>query len=588
MGLRNTIIKALQPKEKTYQLGTPYTGGGLQFFEMQSPPGWGYQSYLKAYGEIGTLFACVNVIAQAVAKVPWHLFELEKQGEKTEVFEHPLIDLLNTFNPFQSRYQFMYLGTMYKLLVGEEFWQMNMRGSQPEEIWLAPPAFMSVVPSATKYISHYEFKRTGMDRPIMFTVEEIIHIKTPNPYNEYRGLSPAQALTVDLDTERYAARFNQKFFFNDATPGFMLEFPPDQLPPMETRKELMQEWDERYKGFRNRGKPAFLWGAKANVVTLSQKDMDFANLRLRGRDAIMEAYHVPRSKLGITENVNRANAEQGDYDFAQNCVHPELCELRESMNKELCPLFGDNLYLDFENPIPEDKTLEVNRAVNLYKASIITRNEARELVDLEPVEGEEGEEFFTQPMPMGLEENKPPEELLGEKPKMLLGASDPKGGEGSGNFGHQGRPGEVGGSGEGGGSPVSTPQTSDNPRVIAARASYRPATLQAQRQGEANEVKLATEIKGKQTPDNEAFDVVSNGHCVEVKTIVAGANDKITMHPESLARKVAYASSNRLTAHTVVFDGRNNSIYYRRGIGSFRLRNMERVPSLSALRGKFN
>ncbi len=393
MGIRDAIRTLTNRKE--YKLGIPGMGSILVFPEMQNPPAWGYQSYLKAYGEIGTLFACVNVIAQATAKVQWRLFELDKKGEREEVTQHELIDLLNKINPFQSRYQFIYMATLYKLLVGESFWVMNFAGSKPSEIWLAPPQFMSVIPHPTKYISHYEFRRSGMARAIPFTVDEIIHIKTPNPYNEYRGLSPAQALTLDLDNERYAQRYEQKFFFNDATPGFLLEYPAENLPLAETRKELVQEWEERHRGFRNRGKVAFLWGAKANVVTMSMKDMDFGILRKFNRDAIMAAYHIPPSKLGIVENVNRATALTGDFDFQNNCVHPELCELRESMNKELIPFFGDDLYLDFDNPIPEDETMTVNNTVNLFKAKIIKRNRALELVGEEPVEGPEGKEYFT-------------------------------------------------------------------------------------------------------------------------------------------------------------------------------------------------
>lgn len=417
MGIRQKIVDAFSSRKKQYRLGKPQTGG-IQFFEMQMPPGWGYQSYLKAYGEIGWLYACVNVIAQAVAKVPWHLYELDRQGERTEVFEHDLIDLFNKMNPFQSRYQFFYLGTMYKLLVGEQFWQLNFNGKrQPGEMWLVPPAYMSVVPSAEKYISHYEFKRTGMSQAISFTIEEIIHIKTPNPYDEYRGLSPAQALTIDLDSERYAARYQQKLFFNDATPGFVLEYPAENLPPAEIRKELMMEWDERFKGFRNRGKTAHLFGAKANTLTMTNRDMDFEVLRKYNRDAILGAYHVPRSIIGITEDVNRANAEAAQYSFAQYCIHPELSEIRECMNKELCPLFGDNLYLDFENPVPEDETLKINNAVNLFKAKVITRNDALQMIGMEPLDTPEGDEYLTQPAsPFGLEMPK----------EVRLGIGDPK------------------------------------------------------------------------------------------------------------------------------------------------------------------
>lgn len=384
-----------------YRLGIPGRGNAFtEMSEMQVPPGWGYQTYLQAYGQIGWLFACVNAIASAVAKVPWHLYEVDVNGERTEIFQHPLIDLMNNVNPFYTRYQFMYLGTMYKLLVGEEFWQINFnQGGKPGELWLAPPAFMTVVPSAQNYIDHYEYKRGAMATAQSFTIDEIIHIMTPNPYNPYRGLSPAQALTTDLDSERFASRYQQKLFFNDATPGFVVKYPAVDMPSMETRKELMQEWDERFKGFRNRGKTAFLWGGEPQSIVMNNTDMDFAALRKFSRDAILGAYRIHPSVIGATSGTSRAEAEAGQYQFAMYAVDPELSALREALNKELCVFFGDNLYLDYENPVPEDTTMGINNTVNVWKSGLVTRNEARSELDYEPLNTPEGEEFFVQPAP---------------------------------------------------------------------------------------------------------------------------------------------------------------------------------------------
>lgn len=154
-----------------------------------------------------------------------------------------------------------------------------------------------------------------------------------------------------------------------------------------------------------------------------------------------------------------------------------------------------------------------------------------------------------------------------------------EGGEGSGYFGHAGRPGEVGGSGEGGGGALS-------PRAERARATYKVASAAVQRQAEHNEPRLASAIGGKQEGDNSPFDVtVGSRHVVEVKTIVRGNNDKITMHPESLARKEAYVRASGAKAHTVVFDDRSGRIYYKAGIGSFRLSAME-PTTLAGLRGR--
>lgn len=123
-----------------------------------------------------------------------------------------------------------------------------------------------------------------------------------------------------------------------------------------------------------------------------------------------------------------------------------------------------------------------------------------------------------------------------------------------------------------------------SPRAERARATHKTATAEVQRSAEANEAKVTKAISGQRTTDNEAFDVVKGNHAVEVKTIVRGTNDKITMHPESLRRKKEVLESNGLTGHTVVIDDRpGGKSYYAPGVGSFRLSNMTPLASLNEL-----
>jgi hypothetical protein len=153
------------------------------------------------------------------------------------------------------------------------------------------------------------------------------------------------------------------------------------------------------------------------------------------------------------------------------------------------------------------------------------------------------------------------------------------GGAGSGNFGHEGRPGEVGGSGEGGGTTTGTPET----RTSRALATYKPSTQARQAIASASEQDITQAIGGTRTDDNDPFDTtVRDGghfHGVEVKTLIDNTNDKITMHPESRDRKVAWGRSNHAATHTIVKDVRSGQAryYYRRGVGSFRISSMRAV-----------
>lgn len=145
--------------------------------------------------------------------------------------------------------------------------------------------------------------------------------------------------------------------------------------------------------------------------------------------------------------------------------------------------------------------------------------------------------------------------------------------------------------GEGGGidpscSPGGGGATGSEARARRARTSHVPMTKERWAHASAQEAKIARVVGGMDISDNQPFDVQVGGNLIEVKTIIAGKNPKITMHPESLARKVAYAKRARKKPHTVVIDARGSrsQIYYKSGVGSFRLSNMTKV-SLNELAG---
>jgi len=358
-----------------------YRLGGGGFTEMAIPPGWNYRAYLEAYGNIGWLFGAVSLIANSVAASEWSLMRRVKKGEYEEVDEHPMIDLFDHVNPFQTRYQFLQMLETYVELVGEGFVVLNFnRLKQPAEMWLAPPGNMTIIPSAENYISHYEFQRGGSS--FRLEIPEVIHIMNPNPANPYRGTGAARSIATDLDSEVYAAKYQNKLFYNDATPRLFLEFP--DLPPVEERKRLRDEFTDIHQGWRNAYKPGFLWGgAKANTVSLSAKDMDFAALRNASKKLILGAYHIPESLIGATDVGSRARAEADEYIFGKYTVRPALQRISEALNEQLCPLFDETLEWWFTNPVPEDVERVRQHNREDFRAGIITREEARAAIGMD-------------------------------------------------------------------------------------------------------------------------------------------------------------------------------------------------------------
>lgn len=126
-------------------------------------------------------------------------------------------------------------------------------------------------------------------------------------------------------------------------------------------------------------------------------------------------------------------------------------------------------------------------------------------------------------------------------------------------------------------------------RMRRAMLSYVPVTKEKHMLAKLNERRVAEAVRGWATANNHPFDVLSAARPigVEVKTIVKGKNDKITMHPDSRRRKLEAAQRLGLKKlYTVAADFRKDTPvwYVKEGVGSYRLGHMTKLGDLHRLR----
>jgi len=82
------------------------------------PPDRTLQGYLSAYGEIGWLFAVVSRIAEGVSEVKWRLYSVNPKGERTLVYNHAILNLLDFVTLFRpARSLLSYISSTWGLLV---------------------------------------------------------------------------------------------------------------------------------------------------------------------------------------------------------------------------------------------------------------------------------------------------------------------------------------------------------------------------------------------------------------------------------------------------------------------------------------
>tara|TARA_Y100000310_G_scaffold50965_1_gene47038 strand:- start:12353 stop:14494 length:2142 start_codon:yes stop_codon:yes gene_type:complete len=337
----------------------------------------------------GWLFATVDRIATAVSASEWSL--QRKQGNEMEdVADHPLLSLWERPNPFYTQSIFLETWDQHFELTGEMFGVILRDDTirMPREIWPLRPDRMIPIPNREGFILGYVYQLGSEKIPL--AAEDVIFIRRPSPLDPFRGIGVIASLLLDLESEKMAAQWTRQFFQNSAEPGGVIEM-TDALSDDEFDK-MVARWQQQHQGVGNAHRVAILEGGVWKDRKYSQRDMQFEQLRRLNRDLIIGAFGVPLPLLGITENVNRANAEAAEVMFSRFTVWPRLRRIRDALNAHLAPMFFDaTLRLVVQDPTPANQELNLDKAERGFNAGIVTLNEARGIMGYGEVD--DGDDF---------------------------------------------------------------------------------------------------------------------------------------------------------------------------------------------------
>ena len=360
----------------------PYMDGGPMVPRWTNPPERNTEEWIRTF-RTNPRLAVVERIASDLSFAEGKLFRVDENGDEQEIAAHPFLDFWANPNPLHemSSAALWRLLEIYLKLKGEGYFIMERdEFGRPAELWPVPTHWVQMTPY--QGFPYYTVRLTNgqlMEVP----VDDMFVMKDLDPYDPFkRGLGQSEALADEIETDEYAAKFQKRFFFNDATPNIIIGMPKSTE---EQRKRFLAEWMQRFKGvFQSHGVATVNGDVTVNKIGESMKDMDMVNGRTFLRNAALEHYGVPREIMGITESSNRATSEAAQFIYAQNVLMPILRRREEAINHQLIPWFGDDLVWHFDDIVPRNQ--EFDKAVGLdgWNAGLLTKDEAREKLGMPP------------------------------------------------------------------------------------------------------------------------------------------------------------------------------------------------------------
>ena len=350
-----------------------------------NPPRRNTREWLETYSRSPRL-SVVTKIAEDLSFCGGRLIKRDINGDDEDLPDnHPFLRFWQNPNPMPqfTMEAIWQLHETYLLLVGEAFVviEKNYLG-YPAELWPIPPHWVTGTPTEGRALY---IIRTPSGLLAEIHVDDMFVQMELNPENPYgRGLGQAQSIADEVEIDEYAAAFEKRFFYNDATPSSVIAI---EGASAEAVERFGSDWNNRFRGVANSHRTAVTSG-KVSVAKLAEnmKDLDMINGRIFLRDSVIAHFHVPREIMGITENSNRATAEAAQYIYAQNVLMPRIRKRQRALNIQLIPYWGDDVRYEFDEIIPRNQEFAKAKAIEGWNSGLLTRNESRKELDYEPTD----------------------------------------------------------------------------------------------------------------------------------------------------------------------------------------------------------
>ena len=334
-------------------------------------------NYRDAYEKLEVVNRAVNLVVDDVAEIPVDIGG--KINGMNPVYKNvrraTVMRLLNVEpNPFQDINTFKRNLITDLLIDGNIFIYYDGANSA---LYHLPAENVEIETDEKTYVKKYTY-----DGVVDYAPEEIIHVKENSFNSIYRGvprLKPAYRTMLLLISMR---NFQDNFFKNGAVPGLVLKSPNTLSEKIKER--MLAAWRARYNPSTGGRRPLILDGGLEidNLTEVNFKDLDFQAAIEANERIILQAIGVPPLLL---DSGNNANIRPNHRLYYLETVLPIVRKVNFAFER----FFGFDLVEDMSGVPAMQPELKDQAAYysTLVNTGIMSPNEAREHLRMEPLEG---------------------------------------------------------------------------------------------------------------------------------------------------------------------------------------------------------
>lgn len=342
-------------------------------------------------------FAAISALQDIIIQANFQVVSRANVDEEPfPIPNHPLEKLIRRPNPWMGRAFLWEYSYWWLRLDGNFYWFIacDENGRVPLELWPLPANDVVPVPGdKERFIDYYEYTVNGMIYKI--PAEYVVHVRRPNPFNIFDGLSDLVPGMLPIDSDLAMSRWNGQFFGKDnVMPSAVINLssgdPKQPINPADA-EALKHDLRNQYQAYKRRTAVTSAYKVEVEKLGWNNRDMDFISGRGFTKE---EIWAVSRVHAGAFDpNSTEANANVGERRIRET-VWGDLTRIAEQLTTDLViPFYGSQYEATFEDVRIADRQLEMTEVER--SRGVLTVNEVRQrYFGAQPLDDPRGEALY--------------------------------------------------------------------------------------------------------------------------------------------------------------------------------------------------
>jgi len=350
--------------------------------------------------QLSTVWACVNVISKSMSVLPWRVYELQDDGDREIAENDPTDYLLHTApNPEMNPADWVVAMNTTGDLWGNCYSYIERNGRfDPIALWPVHASRVTVRRTESDRL-YYEVRD---ERGVRVDVppDDMFHVKGMT-LDGVIGLNTIDGGREAIALGIAAERFGAAFYGNALRPSGTVEVPV----PLKDKayRRLRAAWRKK-AGAGNAGTPLILeQGAVWKSIGITPDEGQHNETRKEQVREICRFFGLTPRKIGDLEYGESGNVEHDEMVFVGDAIVPRAVRYEQEANRKLISAanrFRRFTKMNVRGLLRGDMKTQADAWGRQMLAGFVTRNEIRELMDLNREDDGFGDRYW-KPVNMG-------------------------------------------------------------------------------------------------------------------------------------------------------------------------------------------